>query len=168
MTVHVLPVFIFMNYDWICCDGTEGVCMYVCVCMCVTALKPKRMDRFWWNFLQMIWQIFARSLLLGFWNFEIDDVMAAILHFFSGALSRSQFCFDFLQNWGQGTKLSSNVCYWKSAKSFGNFRKYREPRFRKKSKWPPKHFLGNRASKVSISTNSDPLITNLIMFCRFD
>ena len=58
--------------------------------------------------------------------------------FFNAALSRSQFCSDFLQNWAQGTKLSSNVCYWKSAKSVGSFWKYREPRFRKKSKWPPK------------------------------
>ena len=34
-------VFIFSHFDWICCDGTEGVCMYVCaslwlcVCVCV-------------------------------------------------------------------------------------------------------------------------------------
>ena len=42
--------------------------------MCVTALHPKRMDGFWWHFLQMIWQIFARSIFLGFWHFEIDDV----------------------------------------------------------------------------------------------
>ena len=29
--------FYFSHFDWICCDGTEGVCMYVCmyVCMCV-------------------------------------------------------------------------------------------------------------------------------------
>ena len=53
-------VFIFSHFDWICCDGTEGVCMYVCaslwlcvcVCVCVAALRPKRMDKFWWNFLQ--------------------------------------------------------------------------------------------------------------------
>ena len=28
-------VFIFSHFDRICCDGTEGVCMYVCVYMCV-------------------------------------------------------------------------------------------------------------------------------------
>ena len=27
--------FIFSQFDWICCDGTEGVCMYVCVYVCV-------------------------------------------------------------------------------------------------------------------------------------
>ena len=27
--------FIFSHFDWICCDGTEGVCMCVCVCGCV-------------------------------------------------------------------------------------------------------------------------------------
>ena len=40
------------------------------------------------------------------------------------------------------------------------------------TKWPPKkqifEFLVNLASKVSISTNSDPQITNLMIFCRFD
>ena len=79
-----LLIFIFSHFDWICCDRTEGVCMYVCmyVCMCVTALQPKHMDEFWWNCLPIIWQIFVRSVFLGFWNFEIDDVMAAILYVF--------------------------------------------------------------------------------------
>ena len=47
------------------------------------------------------------------------------------ALSRSQFCSDFLQNWWVGRKLSSAVCYLKSARSVGNFRQYGGPRFRK-------------------------------------
>ena len=78
------PIFIFSQFDWICCDGTEGVCMCVCVyvCACVTALQPKRMDGFWWNFLQMFWSIFVRFVFLGFWKFEIDDVMAPILYVF--------------------------------------------------------------------------------------
>ena len=92
------------------------------------------MDRFWWNFLQMISRIFASDIFLGFWNFEIDDVIAAILYFLNRALSRSHFLSDFLQNFIQGTLLSSGVCYWKSAKSVGNFRQYSRPRFRKKSK----------------------------------
>ena len=112
--------FIFSHFDWICCDRTEGVCMYACmyvcvyVCFCVTALQPKRVDWFWWNFLQRIWHIFARSVFLGLWHIEIDDVMAAILHFFVGALSQSQFCSDFLQNCRRGKKLSYVVCFLKS------------------------------------------------------
>ena len=27
--------FIFSQFDWICRDGTEGVCVYVCMCVCV-------------------------------------------------------------------------------------------------------------------------------------
>ena len=65
-------------YMYACMCVCVYVCAYVvcasvsvCVCMCVTALHPKRMDGFWWNFLHMIWQIFARSVFLGFWKFEI-------------------------------------------------------------------------------------------------
>ena len=72
------------------------VCMYVCVC--VTALQPKRMDGFWWHFLQMIWQIFARSVFLEFWNFRKMTSWRPFLHFFVGALSRLQYLSDFLQN----------------------------------------------------------------------
>ena len=114
------------------------VCVCLCVCVCVSSLQPIRIDRFWWNFPQMIRRIFASDVFLGFWNFEIDDVMAAILYFFDAALSRSQFCFDFLQNLIQGTKLSSVVCYWKSAKSVDNFYQYGRPRFRKKIKMAAK------------------------------
>ena len=32
--------------------------------------------------------------------------------FSNEALSRPQFCFDFLQNYRQGSSLSSNDCYW--------------------------------------------------------
>ena len=110
----------------------------VCICesvrMCVAALQPKEINRFWWKFLQIIWQIFARSIFLGFWHFEIDDVMAAILHLFSRALSQTQFCSYFLQNCRQGIKLSSAVCYLKSARSVGNFCQYGGPRLRKKIK----------------------------------
>ena len=106
-----------------CNRGCVYVCMcvymYVCVCVCVTALQPKRMDGFWWNFPQMIWQIFARSVFLRFWNFQTMTSWRPFLHFFVRALSQSQFCSDFLQNWWRGRKLSSAVCYWKSARSVG-------------------------------------------------
>ena len=73
--------------------------VYVCVCMYVCVWK--RCSPNGWilmkistNTLTYICEVF----ILGFWHFEIDDVMAAILHFlFSGALARSQFCLDSLQ-----------------------------------------------------------------------
>ena len=134
-----------------------SVCVCVClsVRMCVSSLKPIRMSRFWWNFPQMIWRIFASDVFHEFWKFKMDDVMAAILYFFIPALSRLQFCFDFLKNLTQGIKLSSGVCYWTAfSKEIQNGRQ--------------KYFFWNRTSKVSISTNSDPLITNLMIFCWFD
>ena len=51
--------------------------------------------------------------------------------FSNAALSRSQFCFDPLQIYRQETLLSSNVCYWKSAKSVNNFRSKKRPAFEK-------------------------------------
>ena len=73
---------------------TKGVCVCVCVsvclsvCLCVSSLQPKRMDRFWCNFPQMICRIFASDIFHGFWKFKMDDVMAAILYVFkSGTLT---------------------------------------------------------------------------------
>ena len=91
--------FYFYFFHWICWNQNQGC---VSVCVCVWALQPRRLCRFWWNFAQMIWQMFASDIFRSFWNFEFDDVMAAILHFCVPALSRSQFCFDFLQIWIQG------------------------------------------------------------------
>ena len=51
--------------------------------------------------------------------------------FSNAALSRSQFCFDPLQIYRQETLLSSNVCYWKSAKSVNNFRSKKRTAFEK-------------------------------------
>ena len=51
--------------------------------------------------------------------------------FSNAALSRSQFCFDPLQNYRQDTLLSSDVCYWKSAKSVNNFRSKKRTAFEK-------------------------------------
>ena len=129
INIYLSIVFIFSHFDWICCNRTQGVCL--CVCMCVSSLQPKRMNRFWWNFPQIIWQIFASVIFRGFWNFEFDDVMAAILHFCVAALSRSQFWSDFLQIWTQVSLTHAGVCYWKSARSVDNFRWLREPRFTK-------------------------------------
>ena len=133
--------------------GCVSVCLYVClcvcvsVCVCVSSLQPKRMNRFWWKFPQMIWQIFASDISRGFWKFEFDDVMAAILHFSYGALSRSQFLSDFLQIWIQVTKLFFTVCYWKSAKSVDKFWCYDGT---KSTKFPPKIKFSNLDTKVTI------------------
>ena len=137
LALVIFPLF-YIQSIWLNMLRWNRRCVYVCVfvyvcvcvCVCVTALQPKRMDGFWWNFLQMIWQIFARSIFLGFWNFESGDVMAAILQVFSGALSRSQFLSDLLQNWTWCRITSPSICHLKSAKSVGNFRFYEEPRVR--------------------------------------
>ena len=144
-----------------------SVCASVrlCVCVCVAALLLKRLCRFWWNFAQMIWQIFTCVIFFDFWKFKFDDVMAAILHFSYGALSRSQFLSDFLQIWIQGIKLFSTVCYWKSAKSVENFWRYNG---RKNAKFSPRTKFSNLDAKGIINTNPDPQITNLILFCRFN
>ena len=77
--------------EYVAIEPRVCVCVCVCVCLCVSPLQPKRMNWFWWNFPQIIWQIFANDIFRGFLNFEFDDVMAAILHFCIAALSRSQF-----------------------------------------------------------------------------
>ena len=97
------------------------MCVRLSVCLCVSALQPKRLNRFQWNFAQMVSRTNISYVFLGFWNFEFDDVTAAILYFSVPALSRSQFCFDCLQILIQGRKLILFVCYWKSAKSVGKF-----------------------------------------------
>ena len=111
------------------------------------------------------------------WNFEINDVMAAILHVFSGALSRSQFLSDLLQNWTWCRITSPLVFNLKSAKSVGNFRFYEEPRVRTRAapfmtsegqEFNP--YLGRFFGfcvflcEWSFLTNSDLLVTNLIIF----
>ena len=132
---HWLCIFYIQSFWLNMLQSKPRVCVCVCVCLSVclsvSALQPRRLCRFWWNFAQMIWQIFASDIFCGFWNFEFDDVMAAILHFCVAALSRSQFWSDFLQIWTQVSLTHAGVCYWKSARSVGNFRWLREPRFTK-------------------------------------
>ena len=113
----------------VCVRASVRLSVCLCVCLCVSSLQPKRIDRFWWNFTQMILSIFASVIFRGFWNFEFDDVIAAILHLRVAALSRSQFWSDFLQNLGQGTIKSCIVWYWKSARSINNFRSKKRTAF---------------------------------------
>ena len=62
--------------------------------------------------------------------------------------------------------MSSNVCSLKSARWLGKFRQYGRPRFWKKIKMAAKYIFLNKASEVSISTEIDLLITNMIIFSR--
>ena len=122
---------------------TEGVCVCVCVSVCVSVCvchlySPYGLVDFDETFHKWSVGYLPVTFFTDFENSKWMTSWRPFCTFFIPALSRSQFCSDFLQNWAQGTKLSSNVCYWKSAKSVGNFRQYGEPRFRKKSKWPPK------------------------------
>ena len=77
----------------------------------------------------MIFRTSASIYFCGFWNFEFDDVIAALLHLRVAALSRSQFWSDFLQNLGQGTIKSCIVWYWKSTRSVNNFRSKKRTAF---------------------------------------
>ena len=59
-----------------------GVSVCVSVYVSVSSLQPKRMDGFWWNFPQITYCEFARSVFLRFWKFKFDDVMPAIIAVF--------------------------------------------------------------------------------------
>ena len=109
------------------------VCVRLSVCAsvrsCVSSIQPKRINR--WNFVQIILSIFASVIFCGFWNFEFDDVIAAILHLRVAALPRSQFWFDLLQILIQEAHNSFIVWYWKSARSVNNFRSKKRSAFEK-------------------------------------
>ena len=132
------------------------VCACFCVCMCAEALQLKQMGRFWWHFLQMIWQIFARSFFSDFENSKSMTSWRPFCIFAVPALSWSHFLFDFLQIRIQVTKLLSTVCYWKSEKSVDKFWRNNGPRFRKKSKMAAKNkifeFVQVRCLHILIQT----------------
>ena len=69
--------FYFYFFYWICWNQNQGC---VSVCVCVWALQPRRLCRFWWNFAQMVQQIFANcglffavfenlNLMISWWPF---------------------------------------------------------------------------------------------------
>ena len=151
----------------VCVCVCVSVC--VCVCLCVWSLQPKRMDRFWCYFPQMICRIFA------------SDFFSRILKIQNGWRHGGHFvCFSFRHSHGRNFapiffkiehKVQSCLPMFaienqqNRSVTSGNI----ENRVFKKIKMAAKnYFFSNRASKVSISTNTDPLITNLIIFCRFD
>ena len=101
---------------------------------------------------------------LFFSDFEITNSMMSWRPFFS----RSQFVSDLLQNWTWRWITSPPICYLKSAKSVGNFRFYEEPRAVHDIWRSGVQSLLGKLFQIfcgwSYSTNSDLLVTNLIIF----
>ena len=111
--------------EYVAIDPGVSVCVSVCVSVrvSVSSLQPKRVDRFWWNFTQ----ITTHLLNTFFSDFEHSHLMTSwrpLLLLSVPALSRSQFCSDFLQILGRVSKSQPTVCYSKSAKSVDNFESY--------------------------------------------
>ena len=151
--------------DWICCNRPQGVCLCVClsVCLCVCLCHLYSPNE-WTDFDETLHKSSTTHLLNTFFSdFEHSHLMTSLrplLLLSVPALSRSQFCSNFLQILGRERKTQHPVWYLKSAKSIDNFGSYGLPRFRKNDKMAAKNqifeFLLNWTSKVSISTNSDP------------
>ena len=130
------------------------VCMYVYLRLCVSGSAASQtggsiLMKFSTNNLTDICEVcFSRI-------FEISKSMTSLQPFCPftfAALSRSQFCFGFLQNLTQDRKLSSAVCCLKISKFVCNFRQYSGPRLRKKSKWPLRFFFKTRQVRCLFRT----------------
>ena len=133
--------YIISHFDWICCDRTEGVCMYVCVCVCVYVCDSATAQTDGWILMKFSTNDLTDLYLWGlsFSDFEISKSMTSWWPSCIFSLGHSQFCSNFLQNWRGGRKLSSAVCYWKSARSVWNFCKYGGLCLRKKFKMAAKN-----------------------------
>ena len=70
-TCKGMPLFfIFSQFDWICCNGPQGVCLCVCpsVCLSVSSLQPKQVYRFSSNYLRYICEVsFSPILKIQIW-----------------------------------------------------------------------------------------------------
>merc|ERR1712148_7871 len=90
------------------------------------------------NFDETFHKSSTMNLLNTFFSdFENSNSMTSwrpLLLFSVAALSRSQFCFDFPKILGRVSKSQPTVCYFKSAKSVGNFGSYGSPRLRRNDK----------------------------------
>ena len=105
----LLSIF-FISYAWLCvcvCVYYVCVCVFVCVCVCVcmcvcvyvcvcvclfvcvSSLKPKRMNWFWWNFQQFINQLlYICSILFSpILNIHNDVIGVIVAVFESGTLT---------------------------------------------------------------------------------
>ena len=106
----------------------------VCVCVSVCLSQPfiwTLFVRFWWNLDHLILSKIWDDTFSNFENVASMTSWRPFCMFMNAALSRSQFCLDFLQNYGQGSLVSFNVCYWKSAKSVNNFQSKKRTAFTK-------------------------------------
>ena len=130
-----LFIFIFSHFRWLNILVRNEPCLCVCLCVCLSVCHSllfghysSDFDETWttWSY-----QKFEMTLFSDFENVASMTSWRPFCMFMNAALSRSQFCFDFLQNYGQGSLVSSNVCYWKSAKSVNNFRSKKRTAFTK-------------------------------------
>merc|ERR1712074_80982 len=107
----------------VCICECVCVCLYMCVCLC-HLYSPND----WTDFDETFHKSFSINLLNTiFSDFENSNLMTSwrpLLLFSVWALSRSQFCSDFLQILGRVSKSQLTVCYLKSAKSVDNFGSY--------------------------------------------
>merc|ERR1712148_84176 len=108
-----------------------GVCVCQCVCLCVcvsVCVCHLYSPNGWTDFDETFHKLFSMNLLNTFFSdFENSNLMTSwrpLLLLSVGALSRSQFCFDFHQILGRERKTKPPVCYLKSARSVDNFGSY--------------------------------------------
>jgi len=165
--------YIQSNFDWIYCDRTEGVCAYVrlCVCVSVCVISTAKTNepilmKFSINDLEDICQWhFSRILKIqNGWRHGGHFVRFQFGHshgrnfasIFFKIEHKVQSCLPMfaIEN-QQNRSVTSGIII--------------ENRVEKKNKMAAKNFFFlNQLRKVSISTHSDPLIANLIIFWRFD
>merc|ERR1712074_335374 len=96
-----------------------------CLCVCLCHLYS---PNGWTNFDETFHKSCSINLLNKFFSdFEKSNLMTSwrpLLLFSVRALSRSQFCSDFLQILGRVSKSQSPVYHLKSARSVDNFGSY--------------------------------------------
>ena len=74
--------------------GCLSICVSVCLCVClsvclsVTALQPRRLGQFRWNFTQIISRTWARVVFLRFLISQFDYVIGGHFEFSYTALPR--------------------------------------------------------------------------------
>merc|ERR1712208_279194 len=108
-------------------DPRVSVCVSVCVCVRVCLCHLYSPNE-WTDFDETLHKSFTMNLLNNFFSdFENSNLMTSwrpLLLFSVAALSRSQFCSDFVQILGRVSKDQPTVCYLKSARSVDNFGSY--------------------------------------------